>query len=240
MGNQIKRLTLRETESENLVLFFPWLGAKEKHVEKYVSKLYDPIGANVEVFQLDIFDFLKPQKTIDYFKPVSRELEKDDRKVLIHGFSIGAFAVAGLQVAATEENTNLEKISGVIWDSIVIGSKENMKEGIVRSTPKPVQPLTAISASIIFKIYNSNWPLWNRMIEAVKNCEKFENKPQLVYFSDDDPMCNKEAISEMFENWNGEKFLHSWPKSAHVAHLLKHENDYLKTHEDFMTFCKIK
>ena len=38
--NQIKRITLRETESENLVLFFPWLGAKEKHFEKYVSKLY--------------------------------------------------------------------------------------------------------------------------------------------------------------------------------------------------------
>ena len=129
-----------------------------------------------------------------------------------------------------------------------------MKEGIVRSTPKPIQPLTAISASIIFQIYNSNWPLWNRMIEAVKNCEKFENKPQvwinfnfifdlfqqLVYFSDNDPMCNKEAISEMFNNWNGEKFLHSWQKSAHAAHLLKHEDDYLKTHEDFMVFCKIK
>ena len=64
----------------------------------FFLKIYlDPIGANVEVFQLDIFDFLKPQKTIDYFKPVSRELEKDDRRVLIHGFSIGAFAVAGLQ-----------------------------------------------------------------------------------------------------------------------------------------------
>lgn len=63
----------------------------------FLTSYLDPIGANVEVFQLNISDFLKPQKTIDYFKPISRELEKENRRVLIHGFSIGAFAVAGLQ-----------------------------------------------------------------------------------------------------------------------------------------------
>merc|ERR1719454_1339191 len=104
---------------------------------------------------------------------------------------------------------------------------------MVRSSPAYLRPITSVAASAAFKFYDSNWPLWNQMIAAVKNSENFDKCPQLVFYSDNDPMCNKAAITEMFENWEGEKFIKSWPKSAHAAHLLKHEKDYLKMHGNF-------
>ena len=55
---------------------------------------------------------------------------------MIHGFSVGAFGVAALQAAASHENVSLDGVKGVVWDSIVIGSEENMKEGIRLSVPK--------------------------------------------------------------------------------------------------------
>ena len=58
-----------------------------------------------------------------------------DHTILLHGMSIGAFAVAAVQAAATEENIRLDTVKGAIWDSIVIGTGENMKDGMVRSMP---------------------------------------------------------------------------------------------------------
>ena len=42
-----------------------------------------------------------------------------------------------------------------------------MKNGIVESVPKTYRPVAKIGADVVFKIYASNWPLWNQGIETV-------------------------------------------------------------------------
>ena len=85
--------------------------------------------------QLSAGDFLNPAATVDYCKSLSREISEENRSVLLHGLSIGAFAVSAIQVAAAKEQIDLTPVKGVIWDSIVVGTKENMKDGVVLSSP---------------------------------------------------------------------------------------------------------
>ena len=68
-------------------------------------------------------DFFKPLRTIEAMHEVSREIQTSENKIILHGFSIGAFCVAALQVNATNHGANLENVGGVIWDSIVVGTK---------------------------------------------------------------------------------------------------------------------
>ena len=42
-----------------------------------------------------------------------------------------------------------------------------MKNGIVESVPKAYRPAAKIGVNIVFKVYASNWPLWNQGIDTV-------------------------------------------------------------------------
>ena len=42
-----------------------------------------------------------------------------------------------------------------------------MKNGIVESVPKAYRPVAKMGANIVFKVYASNWPLWNQGIDTV-------------------------------------------------------------------------
>lgn len=85
--------------------------------------------------KLQTGDFFKPTATVEYCKSLSREISSEDRAVLFHGVSIGAFGVGAVQLAAAEQTLNLSSVKGVIWDSIVIGTQQNMKDGIILSAP---------------------------------------------------------------------------------------------------------
>ena len=95
----------------------------------------DPYNFNVEVVQLSAGDFLNPVATVDHMKSLSREISEENRSVLMHGTSVGTFAIGSIQVAAAKEQVDLAPVKGVIWDSIVIGTQDNMKDGVVLSTP---------------------------------------------------------------------------------------------------------
>ena len=52
-----------------------------------------------------------------------------------------------------------------------------MKNGIVESVPKAYRPAAKIGANIVFKVYASNWPLWNQGIDTVMQLkEQFKIK----------------------------------------------------------------
>ena len=52
-------------------------------------------------------------------------------------------------------------------DSITIGGEQKMKNGIIESVPKAYRPVAMIGVNIVFKVYASNWPLWNQGIDTV-------------------------------------------------------------------------
>ena len=91
--------------------------------------------------------------------------------------------------------------------------------------------------NILFKIFASNWPVWNRFINAAFTVENFEKNPHLLYYSEDDPMNQASAMENMRHNWtdlNIDYQVQNWKKSAHAAHLVKHEEEYLKAFNDFV------
>ena len=65
--------------------------------------------------------------------------------------SVGAYTFAVTQVAAKESKLKLDSIKSVVWDSIVVGTEENMKRGIVESTSKSYRlPVMAITNTVMF------------------------------------------------------------------------------------------
>ena len=42
-----------------------------------------------------------------------------------------------------------------------------MKNGVIESVPKTYRPLAKIGVNIVFRVYESNWPLWNEGIDTV-------------------------------------------------------------------------
>jgi hypothetical protein len=81
------------------------------------------------------------------------------------------------------------------------------------------------------------------MIEAVHNVENFEKASHLLIYSENDPMNQKTAIETVKNTWteqNTDFQVQKWKKSAHAAHLLRHEQDYLKAFNSFVNKIYLK
>ena len=48
-----------------------------------------------------------------------------------------------------------------------------MKNGVIESVPKTYRPLAKIGVNIVFKVYESNWPLWNEGIDTVMQLKEW-------------------------------------------------------------------
>ncbi|CAG5131114.1 unnamed protein product [Candidula unifasciata] len=119
-----------------LVLFFPWLGAQEKHSAKY-RELYINLGLDVLTVKSLPTDFLWPPNSVKVAKHILKVLDeelKDYDHLIFHTMSIGSYNLTVLNMTAKEMNTRqefLEKCRGIIFDSIVIGSNTI---GIMKTT----------------------------------------------------------------------------------------------------------
>ena len=129
-----------------------------KPINRYLS--YIPYVSKIKAH-------LNPSRTMEYGLNLSKEISENDR-VHIHAMSVGAYTFAMSSYAAGENNISLGSVESIVWDSIVIGDKDNMINGIVESTPTKYHLPVKAASKLIFKIYDSNWPLWNAGIEAVK------------------------------------------------------------------------
>lgn len=85
------------------------------------------------------------------------------------------------------------------------------------------RPIVRVAANCVFKLYDSNWPVWNQLIQNVKDLENIEHAHQLAIYSNSDPMCNTEAMIDLLEIWktdNRSFNARKWEKSPHAAHLV--------------------
>ena len=48
-----------------------------------------------------------------------------------------------------------------------------MKNGVIESVPKTYRPLAKIGVNVVFKVYESNWPLWNEGIDTVMQLKEW-------------------------------------------------------------------
>merc|ERR1712126_165673 len=114
---------------------------------------------------------------------------------------MGAYFFAMTTVAANNDRIPLESVTSIIWDSITIGGEQKMKNGIVESVPKAYRPVAMIGANVVFKVYASNWPLWNQGIDTVMQLKGLEHTKNLAFYSLTDPMCRPEMMQECLDSW---------------------------------------
>ena len=128
--------------------------------------------------------------------------------------------------------------------------------------PIAYRPAAKIGANIIFKVYASNWLLWNQGIDTVmklkerlnliltvttcdhtmwefsvwKLCQGLEHTKNLVFYSMNDPICRPEMMQECLNSWSNlglDYEVKYWEESAHAAHLIYHREEYLSTFNSF-------
>ncbi|BFY98995.1 hypothetical protein BsWGS_02035 [Bradybaena similaris] len=110
-----------------LVLFFPWLGAKEKHSTKF-RELYTNLGLDVLTVKSLPTDFLWPPNSVKLANHILKVLDEDLKEYdhfIFHTMSIGSYNLTVLNMTAKKMNNRqhlMEKCRGIIFDSIVIGS----------------------------------------------------------------------------------------------------------------------
>lgn len=136
-GNATKQLK-SDTRKKPFVIIFNWLYAKSSSMQKY-SRLYHDLGLDVLSVQGNLAHFLWPPKgfklsceLLNYLK----EYRPPEEEFFIHAFSVGAYNYTiAMQHAAekpSESGDFRQRVCGQIFDSIVIGTYENMSKGIVQ------------------------------------------------------------------------------------------------------------
>ncbi|XP_005091640.1 uncharacterized protein LOC101850135 [Aplysia californica] len=215
-----------------LVLFFPWLGSKEKHVQKY-RDLYLSRGLDVLTVKSVVSDFLWPPKAQKFGKQTMEVLAEhcnNYEHFLLHTMSVGAYNMTVLRMLAAGENDPsgiLRRCRGLIYDSIVGGSG---KGGVVQGSDaaevdkKPVHATNRMLHGIAVSASK------NRVVQLTikgvgkmylfftkKNTVAFYDKsltvvrdeplpvPTLMYASRNDPMVDAYVVEQLAHIWRTSK-----------------------------------
>lgn len=121
--------------SRPLLVFFAWLGAQQGAIAKY-RDLYLDRGMDVLVVRSSVMHFLWPRWGLDYGLQVLKLLEGPEfsgRTVLVHASSIGGYTFTQVLThvawAQNKQTSLAQRVTGQIYDSLVIGSLEHMAIG---------------------------------------------------------------------------------------------------------------
>ncbi|XP_064609716.1 transmembrane protein 53-like [Liolophura sinensis] len=231
--------------SKPLVVLFAWLGASETGVRQYVT-VYIQRKVDVLVVRSDALDFLQPHRGKEVARKVLEYLlytQKGYSRFVVHTFSIGAF-IFTLCSLHVQDNTSrygvfTQRLEGIVMDSCVVGSLENMATGIskISSTNFLLRNITFYIVILYLKLAWSTSQFYNHALEHIFNAPF--DKPSLFFYCRNDPMCNTEEMEKLIDRWKSKLqspvVAECWDKSVHAAHLKFHKDDYLKTLDEF---CK--
>lgn len=228
-----------------VVILLSWMGAQQKHLEKYRA-YYEGMGYEVHC----VFNDLKTA----VFPPASRAQanrigefisgQPDDRPVFVHAFSIGT-GIYGLLLDSLRHDMEkldriTKKVTGVVFDS----------------GPAPIFPTDVAKGlnTVCPLISRAVWePIAGTLFFLTKARQSFGRSedalrklqlpiPQLYFYSLDDKVIpnihhaveefidkNKQRGLEVYKKW--------WDKSIHASHLKVHKEEYLANLNSFIHRC---
>lgn len=216
---------------------FPWLGSRPQAVNKY-CEIYFRTGFDVLVVESEVKEFLWPHWGLDRGKMLLDLLESDrfvSRPLLVHSFSIGGYTFAQLLVHISQDRPRYqalaERIKGQIYDSLVVGSLDNMATGLSKTLFPGWEGVVKKVSLLYFGIFKSQTVdyydtgidvFWKTPITA----------PALFFFCENDVMSVAETVEELIDYWrkNGiDVTMKKWEDSTHAGHLKRHPQEYLST-----------
>lgn len=236
--------TLSHKRKAPLVLLFAWLYPKEDALDKYCS-LYHEKGQDVLVIKSTLQNFIRPAHGMRLAKQVLNYLDEHKFGIggyVVHAFSIGAYLFtlcSYLDHHSKQQYGFRRHVVAAIFDSIVIGSLDNMSHGISRSltsskmAEKSMLTLVSLYANLTKPHTVDKYDLFVAFFK-----EQPILVPTLFFYSHDDPMCNVDSMTSVINMWKkrgdfvvSEK---SWFKSVHAAHLRYHRDEYTEAWRTFL------
>lgn len=239
-------VSTKATSSPPLVVLFEWLGAKSKAVDKY-CQFYHDRGLDVLTVKGGLLEFLWPstafakaRQLLNYLQLAALDSNPESgppqRRYLIHAFSVGAYYHTVCLMLSHREAENYrwykQNIYGSVFDSIVIGTLDNMVTGVALSLSNSpaIQAVVRQIGHVYYRLSSARTlKFYDESVAFFKTQPALA--PSLYFFSRDDPMCDVRSIHDLIEMWKREFpsvqiSVQSWEHSVHAAHIKYHETDY--------------
>ncbi|KAG7496866.1 hypothetical protein JOB18_026637 [Solea senegalensis] len=233
--------------SRPLLLFFPWLGARTGAVAKY-RDFYLDRGFDILLVYSSVMHFLWPQWGLNYGLEVLKILEEPEfsgRPVLILASSIGGYTFTQILTHVSqgpEKYSGLvQRVTGHIYDSLVAGSLEHMAIGLGKTLVPRFENFVKNLALLYFRLFKTQTAdVYDRIVQVFHNNPI--TAPALFFFSEDDALCDPDAVDELIDLWRKRGVAvesRKWRESTHAAHLRCHPQEYLSTLEKFLNSLQL-
>ncbi|XP_035520190.1 transmembrane protein 53 [Morone saxatilis] len=229
-------------EQKPVMLMLPWLGSRPQALAKY-CEIYFRTGFDVLVVESEVQEFLWPRWGMEHGKRLLELLQSErfvSRPLLVHAFSIGGYTFSQLLVHVSQDTQKyqalIQRIKGQVFDSLVVGSLENMAIGLGKTVFPRWETLVKQISLLYFGIFRRQTvDYFNKGIEVFWNTPV--TAPALFFFCENDAMSDPRAMEEVIDIWRKRGMditAKKWEDSTHAGHLKRHRQDYLTTLEMFL------
>lgn len=231
--------------SKPLIILLSWMGAKQKHMEKF-REYYASKGFEVVTFLNDVTTALLPDVSKAQAKRIVDVLEAqpEGRPVFVHAFSIGTgiYGLALNHIGKDIERFNriAKNVAGVVMDSgpAQIFPKD-VAVGLHAVCPQISKAVWKGLAQILFWVTQARTSFG--LAEEALRQKQFPT-PQMYFASKDDKVIRgiHEALGEFIETNRQrglEVYQKIWDNSIHAGHYKVHREEYLSNLELFMGRC---
>ncbi|XP_054153456.1 uncharacterized protein LOC128952139 [Oppia nitens] len=240
-----KSATIERPAVRPLVVFFAWMLAKDKHIEKY-RNLYFRRGFDVLTVKTSPFELMFPtigsQRIAASVADFLNQKVTEYPEVVVHAFSVGAyqFGEVLVQMEKQENEKILPKmkkaIKGLICDSAA--DLEAIPNGLSRAiTNNSVlrvifRTMIATHMKLFYSVATKHYMASS---EAYKN--NVIRCPSLLFVSNGDVVGTPESNRRVMDRWHQKNIDVKWicfDKSSHVGHLYKYQEEYTNQLDSFL------
>ncbi|XP_072241796.1 transmembrane protein 53 [Leuresthes tenuis] len=225
-----------------LLLMLPWLGSRPQAVAKY-CEIYFRTGFDVLVVESEVKDFLWPRWGLDRGKRLLELLQSDrfvSRPLLVHAFSIGGYTFAQLLIHMSQDQQKYQavtnRIRGQVYDSLVVGSLEQMSRGLGKTVFPRWEILVKQASLLYFSIFKRQTvDYFNTGIDVFWNTPV--TAPVLLFLCENDVMSDPQAVEELTTYWQKRGMsitTKKWEDSTHACHLRRYPQEYVTTLDAFL------
>ncbi|XP_042372687.1 transmembrane protein 53-like [Plectropomus leopardus] len=188
-------------------------------------------------------EFLWPRWGLDHGKRLLDLLHSEpfvSRPLFVHAFSIGGYTFANLLIHVSQDTQRYQaltqRIRGQVYDSLVVGSVEQMSTGLAKTVLPRWETLIKHVSLFYFNIFKRQTvDYFNKGIDVFWNSPI--TAPALFFFCENDLLSNPRVMEEVIDHWlkrGVEVTTKKWEDSTHAGHIKRHPEEYLSTLNMFL------